>query len=752
MARPDELFADRLPPFLSLGARDLFSEIGEFWNFIYEELKSFPGRGHAVVRLAAAAVATVIISETLRIPNAAFSAYLIFLIVAEDGVSSIKMGLLAMAGLTVALILAMGVNICFMDAPWFRLPATFLLIAGAVWLSRTLVLAVLGRMMAIILVLYLSLADVIFDAETLTESTLWLWSIVGVAVGVSALTSVLLEPRPDLLLREQIGASLGSAQLLLETLVSDRPYRLAKAKALRRQLYAAPPRMRQLLTRWRQRTWIAQQHDMDWELGIFLVERLISITAALAVSNASMTDEKTRLALTRLSQAVGELKRAVQNRDREAIRSLAVPSTDDLPNSLEKVGLVELASVLSDSRAILVPHAQPDEAPPVAKVAQPKPWTLVPDVRTNPEYFHFAIKTTLAIFACEIFMNAVDWPGIRTSMITCVVTAMATVGAQRQKQLLRLIGACVGGLMGLASVLFLIPQMDSIVGLSLLIAAGTACCAWVAAGSVRSSYAGFQMALAFFIVLLPGFETSIDLTGIRDRFVGILVGITAMWIFFDHLWHTSSRRQLVDKVIALLRLMAKAPGLVSPALPPLEARQQAASFRRELYNELDAARLFLDETKIELTLAIHPKTVHGKQLETMAVEVSFAGFLLLALNEKKLRAFASGQLNSIQPLLQQADETLAQSFLDLADAFHQFQEKALRLKNEEAVKVAFPYPTLDLARLGESDSIGFELRSVYETLQDCIRRISDLNWVVRALPYANSPVTASLRLNPQTLG
>jgi multidrug resistance protein MdtO len=738
MARPNELFTEGFQPSLSADTPDIFSEIRELGNFIWEELKPFPGRGHAVVRLVTAAVSVAIISETLRIPNPAFSAYLIFFIANEDGVGSIKLGLAAMAGLTLALIMAMGVTICFMDAPWFRLPATFLLIAGTTWLSRTLVAGVLGRMMAVILVLYLSLADVIFDPEMLTESTLWLWSIVGVAVGVTVLTSVLLEPRPDLLLRAQIVASLESVRHLLETLVLGRPDRLAEGKALRRQVYAIPQRMRQLLARWRQRTRLAQQHDVDWELGIFIVERLLSVAAALAASNISITDERTRLVLARLGRSVDGLKQAVQDRNRDAIRSLTVPSTDDLPDSVVKAGMVELAVALSDSRSVLAPYAEPGEETPIAKAAPPKPWTLVPDALTNPEYFHFAIKTTLAILACEIFMNAVNWPGIRTSMITCAVTALATVGAQRQKQLLRLTGACVGGLMGLASVLFLVPQMDSIVGLSLLIAAGTACCAWVGAGSVRSSYAGFQMALAFFIMLLPGFETSIDLTAIRDRFVGILVGITAMWIFFDHLWHASSRRQMMDKLIALLHLMAKAPGLVTPAMPPIEARKQMISFRRELYNELGAARLFLDETKIELALAIDPKTVRGKQLETMATEVSFTGFLLLALNEKKLRSLASGQLASSQPLLQQVDEALAQSFIDLANAFHQFQGKALLLKKGEALEVTFSHPNLDLTQLHESDSIEFELRFVYETLQGCVRRIADLNRVVQALPDMDS--------------
>src|SRR5277367_437626 len=212
-----------------------------------------------------------------------------------------------MAGLTVALVAAMWVNICFMDAPWFRLPATFLLIAGTVWLSRTLVLAVIGRMMAVLFALYLSLADTIFDPESLTEATLWLWSIVGVTVGVSALVSVLLEPRPDLLLRQQIVASLGSVQDLLEKLVSGRLDLSAEAKALRRQVYGSPQRMRQLLARWRQRAWPAQQHDVDWELGIFIVERLLAAAAALAALGPSVTDERTRLGLTQLAQAVGKL-------------------------------------------------------------------------------------------------------------------------------------------------------------------------------------------------------------------------------------------------------------------------------------------------------------------------------------------------------------------------------------------------------------------------------------------------------------
>jgi hypothetical protein len=437
--------------------------------------------------------------------------------------------------------------------------------------------------------------------------------------------------------------------------------------------------------------------------------------------------------VSRLARTICELKQAVQDRNREAIRSLPLPSTDDLPDSIDKTFIAEFIAALSDSRLVLVPVAQSSEISSAEKTGQPKHAILITDALTNPEYSQFAIKTTLAMFACDVFMNAVDWPGIRTSMITCVVTALATIGAQRQKQLLRLTGVCVGGVMGLASVIYLVPQMNSIVGLTLLVAAGTAVCAWVAAGSVRTSYAGFQMALAFFIMLLPGFDTNIDLTSIRDRFVGILVGITAMWIFFDLLWNTSSRRCAVDKLVEILHLMAKAPKVVSSALSPAEARQQATLFRRQLYGELDAGRLFLDETKIELTLAIAPKKIRGNQLEIMATEVSFTAFLLLALNEMKLRALALGRLGAIQPLLQPRDAALTENFTELANAFYEFNHSTPQGQTPTTTAPAFPPPPSDIALPSESDLVGYDLYSTYQALQNSVRNISSLNWMVQAL-------------------
>jgi hypothetical protein len=343
-----------------------FSRGPEFGLFLREELKPFPGRGFSAARIVVAVTITMILSETLRVPFPDFSAYLVFFVANDDSARSLKLGVAAMAGVTLALATAIATDICFMDAPWFRVPATLLLVGGAVWLSRVLVVAAIGRLLAVLLALNLSLADTIFVPETLTKTTLWLWSVAGLAIGVTILVN---------------------------------------------QLVRAPSKP------------------------------------------GAAAEEQ---------QAAG----------------------------------------------------------------------LVKDAFSNPEYLRFATKTTIAVAACEIFMNAVAWPGIRTSMITCVVTALATVEGQTQKQMLRLIGASVGGIVGLGAILYVVPHLDTIFGLTMLVGTCTFAFAWVGVGSQRISYAGFQMALAFYLMVLPGFTTSIDLTSIRDRFVGIIVGIMMMWLVF----------------------------------------------------------------------------------------------------------------------------------------------------------------------------------------------------------------------------
>lgn len=147
----------------------------------------------------------------------------------------------------------------------------------------------------------------------------------------------------------------------------------------------------------------------------------------------------------------------------------------------------------------------------------------------------FATRATVATMACYMFASMTDWSGIHTCMITCAVTAMNNVDSQIFKQRLRIIGAATGGLMGFLA-MFIIPHADNLTGVMLIAAAGIAASAWVFMGREKYSYAGMQMGLAFVMLVMQEPHATTGFTVIRDRLVGILIGLMAMRYAF--IWWT----------------------------------------------------------------------------------------------------------------------------------------------------------------------------------------------------------------------
>ena len=167
---------------------------------------------------------------------------------------------------------------------------------------------------------------------------------------------------------------------------------------------------------------------------------------------------------------------------------------------------------------------------------KPRRGLFYTDAFTNPTYVQFALKVTLAAMSCYVFYMGVDWSGIHTAFITCIFIALESTAATINKGRLRLAGCLIGGSMGFLSILLLVPQMESIVSLALLAAFGTTLAGWVAAGSSRIAYAGLQIGLAFYMCIFQGFAPKPDFTTIRDRLVGIILGLTVSSIIFFYLW------------------------------------------------------------------------------------------------------------------------------------------------------------------------------------------------------------------------
>jgi multidrug resistance protein MdtO len=154
---------------------------------------------------------------------------------------------------------------------------------------------------------------------------------------------------------------------------------------------------------------------------------------------------------------------------------------------------------------------------------------------------------------CYVIYLLLDWPGIHTCFITCYIVSLGTTAETIEKLSLRISGALIGAGFGLAAIVFLLPHLTSIGSLLIVVFVVGLVCAWVAAGSPRISYVGYQMAFAFFLCVVQGPSPAFDLTIARDRVIGIMLGNVVVYLIFANIWPVSVARRIDPGLIALLR-------------------------------------------------------------------------------------------------------------------------------------------------------------------------------------------------------
>ena len=175
------------------------------------------------------------------------------------------------------------------------------------------------------------------------------------------------------------------------------------------------------------------------------------------------------------------------------------------------------------------------------------------DAFSNPDHVHYALKTTAAAIFCYLLYSLLDWPGIHTCFITVYIVSLGTTAETVEKFILRILGCLVGAAAGYGAIVFLVPSLTSIDQLMVVVFLGTLAAGYVAAGSPRISYAGFQMAFAFFLCVVQGPAPAFDLVVARDRVIGILIGNLAVYLVFTNLWPISVGKRIDPAIASLLR-------------------------------------------------------------------------------------------------------------------------------------------------------------------------------------------------------
>jgi multidrug resistance protein MdtO len=223
----------------------------------------------------------------------------------------------------------------------------------------------------------------------------------------------------------------------------------------------------------------------------------------------------------------------------------------------------------------------------------------VSDAFTNPAHVHFALKVTFAAMFCYIVYMAIDWSGIHTALITCTFIALETTGATLHKGILRIGGCVIGGALALFTIVFLMPHMVTIASLVVVVACASAIAGWVATGSEMISYAGLQIAFAFFYSVFQGYAPDTDLDNVRNRVVGILFGLIVTGLVFAYIWPERTIDRLRDALRAALRQLARLLEIRSPETSIKTGKAEAHSLITETSRSFDQARRYVELTQFE---------------------------------------------------------------------------------------------------------------------------------------------------------
>ncbi len=129
--------------------------------------------------------------------------------------------------------------------------------------------------------------------------------------------------------------------------------------------------------------------------------------------------------------------------------------------------------------------------------------------------------------AIAVIVGLVISPGIGGSALVtaAVLSTCPHLGAFAQKAVQRLAAAALGGAIGIALVVWALPNIDSLAGLLLVTAPVCLGISYILAGGPRVNYIGFQAALGFGTGLVAAPHPGTNIEGPFFRVLGVMLGI-----------------------------------------------------------------------------------------------------------------------------------------------------------------------------------------------------------------------------------
>ena len=337
-------------------------------------------------------------------------------------------------------------------------------------------------------------------------------------------------------------------------------------------------------------------NDDEVRAQFIVVDRLVTAAAMLEAHGVPSATEATQQRLRNLADACARWRTAIKNHtppeiSGTATAAAAVSEREASPSLAEMERAAELMPFTFPGQEL------PEELKPAPD--RDKSGFLAPDAFTNPEHFHFAVKGALAGFICYLIFTMSAYPGIYTATITCILCSLSTVGASLQKGTLRFAGAAVGGALGFITLMYIFPHLDSLGGFWFPFGAVIALAAYVNFGSVRISYCGIQICLAFCKCTLQTYGTYTELRVVRDRLIGIALGLLVFGFINSRLWPVTALGNLRAKLGSILRAFAKLASLPDTDEEHGLRLTKAYALRLQAYQNFGTVNELLESSKFE---------------------------------------------------------------------------------------------------------------------------------------------------------
>ncbi|HTA29401.1 MAG TPA: FUSC family protein [Candidatus Cybelea sp.] len=597
-----------------------------FWAFLSREMAPTPGRWEAALRVTLSCVICTIPVMAFHLQQPLIVMILMFAISKEDTTTTLLGTIIGVIGFTIGCAGLLVFYLCALDLEWLRVLAVPAFITLGLFLNRVLTVGPLGTAISLPLAMGMITPDTVSSPEYLNRYPFYFWwaGVLGLCVNLAV--QYLLNPKTShWVLVHGMATRLDAVEAMLRRRAMEETRQMSGSSISSFAFTGAAEQLRLLKLAGIVEP-LLKRRQLQFTAEIILMDRLVTAAAALENRAAAGDTDSDKRRMLRVADACAIWRSAMRENRTPDFSTLPREEGSGDPGHEAFPLLAEMERVVQ-----LLPQAYHAGKLPgeLGLPSARKGGAFAPDAFTNPEYIHFAVKGALAAFICYLIFTMFAYQGIYTSVVTCVVCSLSTIGASVQKGVLRLAGAVVGGLLGVVALMYIFPNVDSLGGFWFPFAAVTALAAYVHFGGPGISYCGYQIGIAFFKCALQSYGTYTELRVVRDRFVGIALGLIVFQLINTRLWPVSALETMRAKLAGLLHLLARIARLPDDQKSPAPRMAEAYALRLQVYKNFATLDELRESSEFE------PGVVARNRIEAASEKAKALFLCLLAVIQQR---------------------------------------------------------------------------------------------------------------------